>query len=137
MSKNLRTREPRFLFFGSVALAAAALLSGAVPAGAASPDQDDLNQLLTTLDAQQSKLAEQERQLRQQMQQLDEQKEALRKQQQQLDALRSRVDHAQTAAPAAVAGPVGPTNLDTLRRARQPHRPQPPPTHHPLRHPPP
>ncbi|HEX9489949.1 MAG TPA: hypothetical protein VF930_06675 [Stellaceae bacterium] len=120
MSKNLRTREPRFLFFGSVALAAAALLSGAVPAGAASPDQDDLNQLLTTLDAQQSKLAEQERQLRQQMQQLDEQKEALRKQQQQLDALRSRVDHAQTAAPAAVAGPVGPTKLDTLRGAGEP-----------------
>src|SRR5260370_1293256 len=57
---------------------------------------------------------------RQQRQQPEEQKEALRKQQHQLDALRSGVDHAQTAAPAAVAGPVGPTKLDTLRGAGEP-----------------
>jgi outer membrane putative beta-barrel porin/alpha-amylase len=126
MSKNLRTRESRFPFSWPLVVAGAMVLNGAVvvPASAASPDQDDLNQLLTTLDAQQSKLAEQERQLQQQMQQLDEQKEALRRQQQQLDALRSRVERPPTVAPAAVAGPIGPTRLDALRGAGEPQAAQ-------------
>ena len=117
MSKNLRKRAPHFLLYAPIAFAAAALVSGTTPADAASANQDDVDQLLSTLDAQQSKLAEQERQLRQQMQQLDEQKDALRKQQQQIDALKSRIEQAPTPAPAVVAGPIAPRKLDVLRGA--------------------
>jgi hypothetical protein len=119
MSKNIASRKLRFLL--SLAPAAAALLAG-IPAQAAS-DQVDLDQLLTTLDAQQSKLNEQERLLRRQIQQLDEQREALRKQQEQIDALKTRVERAPippAVAPAAVAGPIAPSKLDTLRGTGEP-----------------
>jgi hypothetical protein len=118
MSKNLPTRaRHRSTLFASLAWTAAALVSAITPAGAAPAAQDDVDQLLSTLDAQQSKLDEQERQLRRQMQQLDEQKDVLHKQQQQIDALKSRVERAPTLAPAAVAGPIAPGKLDVLRGA--------------------
>jgi hypothetical protein len=110
------------------ALLVAAALVQAGPAWAAATDQDQLNQLLTTLDAQKAKLDQQEKLLRQQMQQLQQQQNALQQQQQQIDALRTQVNRRPapastvSAAPAAplspgASAPLSPATLAGLRGA--------------------
>jgi hypothetical protein len=103
------------------AILAFALLSAGGSAYAQSSSKD-LDQLLTTLDAQKAALAAQEQQLKQQMQELDQQKAALRQQQEQLDALRAQFEHALTTATPAAAPVtrVSPSMLDQLRGTGQP-----------------